>query len=410
MKEKQSKLHYAWIILAALCVIRSLSAAGINNTGGLFLKPVSETLGIGIGSLSIYFSVSSLATLIFMPIGGKVINRYPIKLVIMTAIVMQAGSFILLGFMNSVWGWYLLSVPMGIGGALLVNLIGPILVNRWFGKNPGTALGLLMASVGIFGAVIQPVVSSFIAEKGWKSTYILLGLIILVPVLVVNFLFMKDYPKDKGLLPFGQKESNFDNGILQARTGVTLKEARGSHTFYLLLFFMVSITAFGSFNQHLAAFGAELGYTASQVGAVLSIGMIGSTLGAILIGTVSDRIGALKTTLGISFLIFVSIFCLRFGGMSIWVFGIGEFLLGISGMGIPVLAPLLTRAFFGEKEYEVIYSNVMIGAPLATILLLPLYGFIFDILGSYNVVFVILTALMIIGTICIVLADHKKPI
>lgn len=62
MSEK--KIHYAWIILIGVILIRGFSGGCINMTSGLFLAPVSNEIGVGIGRLSIYFSITS-AVMVF---------------------------------------------------------------------------------------------------------------------------------------------------------------------------------------------------------------------------------------------------------------------------------------------------------------------------------------------------------
>lgn len=407
MSRKRS-FHYAWVILLVLCVIRSLSAAGINNTGGLFLAPVAKDLNVGVGNLSIYFSISSLATLIFMPFGGKIINAYSARIVILVATVLQVGSYSLLGFMNSIWGWYLLSIPMGIGGAVLVNLIGPILINRWFHKQAGLALGLLMASMGIFGTFLQPIYSNVIAQAGWRQAYIIPGFIIFVILVILTVVFMYSKPADKGLQAL--KEEELSQEAQQARdAGVSFAFASKTSCFYALIVFMIAITAFGAFNQHMATYGTSLGYPIERVGLVLSFSMIGSTIGALIIGWMSDRIGVYRSAIIVVGIVLLSLVCLLLGSVGYTVLALGSFLLGLGSMGIPVLAPLLTKEYFGEKAYETIYSSVMVGPPLASIILLPLYGFIYDATSSYRMVFILLVILIIIGGCSLFYAQKKRP-
>lgn len=407
MSRKRS-FHYAWVILLVLCVIRSLSAAGINNTGGLFLAPVAKDLNVGVGNLSIYFSISSLATLIFMPFGGKIINSYSARTVILVATVLQVGSYSLLGFMNSIWGWYLLSIPMGIGGAILVNLIGPILINRWFHKQAGFALGLLMASMGIFGTFLQPIYSNVIAQAGWRQAYIIPGFIIFVILVILTVVFMYSKPADKGLQAL--KEGELSQEAQQARdAGVSFAFASKTSCFYALIVFMIAITAFGAFNQHMATYGTSLGYPIERVGLVLSFSMIGSTIGALIIGWMSDRIGVYRSAIIVVGIVLLSLVCLLLGSVGYTVLALGSFLLGLGSMGIPVLAPLLTKEYFGEKAYETIYSSVMVGPPLASIILLPLYGFIYDATSSYRMVFILLVILIIIGGCSLFYAQKKRP-
>lgn len=407
MSNKKFKIHYAWIMLFALCIIRSLSAAGINNTGGIFLSPVSSDIGVGIGTLSIYFSISSIATLIFMPIAGKLIQKHSIKAMMIVAALLQCLSFMALGLMNSVWAWYILSVPMGVGGAILVNLCGPVLINRWFKSHAGTALGILMACVGVFGAVLQPLTVNSVNNLGWRNTYFFMGCIILITIIALTVVLIKNKPEDKSTKPFLIPEKGKDIKK-ELYIDVPYKNAVKSPAFMGLLVFMVAITAFGAFNQHMATYLQSLGYSSIQVSPVLSISMIGSTVGAILIGFLSDKIGVYKTTIGVIGVVVGSIICLGLGSQYLWILSLGSFLLGLASIGIPVLAPLLTKSFFGNKDYESIYSSVMMGPPLATVILLPLYGFVFDATGSYKMVILLIAAIIVIGTVGFVLGTKSK--
>lgn len=393
-------LHYAWVILLAMCVIRSLSAAGISNTGGLFLSPVSTDLGVGVGALSIYFSISSVATMLTLPFAGKLMERFGIRAMILFAAALQTLSFMSLGLMDSVWGWYVMSIPMGVGGAILINLAGPLLVNRWFKNNNGTALGIMMASAGIFGAVIQPLVINTISSLGWRKTYFFLGAGFAFIILLVAVLFIRNSPKEKSLQPYTSDKAVKQTAQSTAVVSISKARALKSLAFGLLLIFMVAITAFGAFSQHLATYGYSLGYGEAQMSTALSISMLGSTVGAILIGYLSDKLGVFRTTIGILVTATAALVCLLFGGGGTVIFTLGGFLLGLAAMGIPVLGPLLTRAYFGGGDYESIYASIMMGPPFATVLLLPLYGFLYDLTGSYLWVLVILGAFLLIGIFC----------
>lgn len=79
----------AWLILIGLCVYVGLGKAVSNNSAGLFLSPVSQDLNVGLGNLTIYLSVSSIVTLLFLPFGGKLLPKYSARLLLFFAIVLQ---------------------------------------------------------------------------------------------------------------------------------------------------------------------------------------------------------------------------------------------------------------------------------------------------------------------------------
>lgn len=104
MTQDQNKFHYAWIILIALSIIVGIGKGAVNNTAGLFLPPVTEDLGIGMGTLTLYFSISAIVTMIFFQIGGKLMAKYDTRYIIVAGIILQAGSFALFGTMKHVLG------------------------------------------------------------------------------------------------------------------------------------------------------------------------------------------------------------------------------------------------------------------------------------------------------------------
>ncbi|MEG0240533.1 MFS transporter [Anaerorhabdus sp.] len=395
---KNKKFHYAWIILIAMSLIRGVSGPGINASSGVFMTPVSETLGVGIGQLSLYLSISSIATLIWLPIAGNLINKKKVKTVVVLGVLLQTIAFIVLGFMSNIWAWYILAVPLAMGAALLVNLLGPVLVNRWFNKNIGVVMGLMMMITSLLGAVFQPVLTNLIANNGWRFTYIAFGIFGLVFMLLVGLIFLKNAPNDMGLKPFGWDEQNKVESTNQKAEGIQANKALKSPAFFTLLLFMIVLTGFAAFQQHIATFGLGMGLDMVTIGKALSISMIGSAIGSVLIGLLSDRLGIVLTSVGVMGVGVFAIALFYISDGNTMMFIIATFLHGLAISSIGVVAPLLTIKFFGSLDYEKLFSTVMIGSPLASIVLMPLYGYIYDTFGNYNYVFIFLLVALIVAS------------
>lgn len=401
---KTKKIHFAWIVLIGVIIIRGFAGGGLNNIQGLFLGPVSQDIGVGVGQLSVYLSITSLFMLIWLPVAGKLMNKYDVRIISILGIILQAGSFIGFGFMNSVWGWYILSVPHAMGVSILSNLLGPILINRWFNKNTGLILGIHMCFVGLFSAVLQPLTTSFIGDFGWRFAYKALGGIAFVAVLLSIF-FIRSYPKDKNLKPYGYKETtNKDDRTLidEKQEGISLPVVTKSASFFLLIIFVVALTGFAVFVQHVTTYGLQLNYALDQIGIALAMSSIGTAIGSIAIGILSDKIGVIKTSIGIIIIGFISAILYLISGTGFIIFNIATFLHGLANSSISVLTPILTLKFYGKKDYEKIYSLVMTGAPLAAIILLPAYGFIYDFFGGYAYVLIFLLIVMVVALISII--------
>ncbi|UDN59030.1 MFS transporter [Clostridioides sp. ES-S-0010-02] len=408
---KLKKFHYAWIILVAVSLIRGIAGPALNGSSGLFLSPVSQELGIGIGQLSIYLSISSITMLFWLPIAGNILNKYSAKTIAIIGILLQGIPFVSLGFMNSVWGWYIMSVPLAMGAVLLVNLLGPVLINRWFVANRGLVMGLMMTITSLLGAVFQPLLSGLIANNGWRFTYVSFGAVSIVCIIILAVIFLKDKPGDKNTHPYGY-DTNTKNTDKETKNnknlGVSSKVATKSLAFFMLLVFMISITGFAVFSQHITTYGLSVGYSIVSIGTALSLSMIGSAIGSILIGVFSDKLGIMTTSISVVAVGLLAIILFLFAGDKYAVFMSATFLHGLSMSSIGVVSPILTSTFFGSKEYEKIFSLVSMGSPLASILLVPIYGFIYDKFGSYNIVLVFLIVLLAIGGICLIIGNKNS--
>lgn len=406
---KKDRLHFAWFVLLGVILIRGFAGGGLNTVSALFLPPVAAELGVGIGSLAIYLSITSVVMVFWLPIAGRIINKYDIRAVVLAGALLQAVSFAAFGRMNSVYGWYLLAVPYSMGATILANLLGPILINRWFAKNTGLMLGIQMAFVGLFGAVFQPVTSGLIARRGWRASYFILGAAVLAAVLIPGLLLLRDRPGDKGLAPYGQEEGP---RAARARPGGQLNVGQAaalrSLSFYLLLLFMIAITGVAVFSQHIPSYGGLLGYSLERTGTALALASVGSAIGSIAIGMVSDRIGALKTCYGVLGVGLVAILGFLLAGRGFALFALSTFLHGLTSSGIMVLAPILTLKFYGQQDYEKIYAKVSMGAPLASILLIPAYGFIYDHMGSYVPVLLGMLLLLLLALFSIAVGWKKR--
>lgn len=408
---KKSKLHYAWLILSAVIFIRGFAGGGINMTSGLFLSPVSQEIGVGIGSLSIYLSITSIVMVFWLPFAGRLINKYDIRIMAVAGAILQALTFAGFGFMNTVYGWYLLAIPHAMGATILVNLLGPILINRWFSKNEGTMLGIQMAFVGLFGAVLQPVTSNIITQYGWRTGYFFIGGITFIVVLLTAFILLRNKPEDKQLLPLGAEtkaEKTAPAPGQKERLGVSEKTALHSVSFYLLLLFMIAITGIGVFTQHIPTYGSLLGYSVKKTGSALAYASIGTAIGSIAIGAVSDKIGSLKTCYGIIMIGLLAISGFLISQESFTVFAVSTFLHGLVSSGIMVLAPILTLKFYGQSDYEKIFAKVSMGAPIASIVLVPGYGFIYDLTESYRAVLFGMICLLLLAALCITVGWKKR--
>ena len=406
--EKRNRLHYAWFILAAVCIIVGLGKSVINSSGSLFLDPVSKDLGIGMGDLTLYLSIGSVVTLLILPFIGKIFGKYDARLVIAIAIVLQAGCFAAFGFMDSVWGWYILAIPMAFGGVPIMVICGPVLINRWFKKSSGMALGIMGATGGLIGAIATPIIGSLIANAGWRQTYTWVGLVVIAIVVPIALLVIRSNPQNKGLKRYGEDEGSGTQTTQVELVGMTLASAKKTPAFMLLLLFFFMITAVSCFAIHIPSYLQNNGYTVEFAGVAMSGYSIGLLVGSLGFGYLTDKIGAkIATIIAMSCGLASIVLLLLFTNVTaIVIFAVSIF--GFISASIATLAPAVTGALFGNKEYSQIYSSASLGLAVASIAALPAYGYILDFTGSYKPALITVIALLVLTIICIIFAFRSK--
>ncbi|WP_409367658.1 MFS transporter [Lysinibacillus sp. 38-6] len=411
MSANKKKFHFAWLVLLGLCITVGLAKSGLNSSAGLFLPSVSKDLGVGLGNLTLYLSISSIVTMIFLPIGGKLMAKYDTRILLSIAIILQAGSFALFGMMNSVWGWYILAIPLAVGGVIITVLAGPVLVNQWFKQRSGLALGIITASGGLIGAFSSPVIGNLIANQGWRSAYIMVGVAAIVIIVPTIIFFLRKSPQEKGLLPYGAEETNADENKVEKDTsnsGISFADAKKSLAFVLLILFFFIITSVASFSIHIPTYLVNQGYDVKFTGNVMASLMVGVLLGSIIFGYLIDKIGARNTAIVAMCIGLASMLILFFFVKITFAVVLGVGLFGFVSASIGTIAPAITSALFGNKDYSQIYSTVSIGLAVAGIIALPAYGYIFDFTGSYTAVLLIIIVMLIINILFVIMAFGNK--
>ncbi|WP_432353546.1 MFS transporter [Sporosarcina sp. A2] len=412
MATAKKKIHYAWWTLVALCIIVGLAKGALNSSAGLFIPGATQELDILTGNLTLYFSISSIVTMIFLPIGGKILAKYDIRSVLIVAIILQAGSFVAFGFSNSVWGWYIFSIPLAVGGVFTTVIVGPVLVNQWFKKKNGMALGIMGAAGGLLGAIAQPIVGHTIANDGWRAGYISLGIAIIIIVVPTVLLLVRKSPQAIGLKPYGADTASAvgsDGAKEELDKGITLAIARKSSAFYSLFLFFLLITSIASFAIHIPSYIQSRGYDVSFAGNAMGAYMIGVLLGALVLGFLVDKIGSRNTVYLAMVLAIIAVLALLLATDSKMVITLATGLFGFTvSNSVGTLAPALTTSLFGSREYSQIYSTASLGLAIAGIIALPAYGYVFDFTGSYTPVLYVILVLLILNIILVTFAFRGK--
>ncbi|MCR5450056.1 MAG: MFS transporter [Solobacterium sp.] len=405
----KKKTFYGWIIVGTCCLVMATTMGIITNCNSLFIKPVAEELGVSRQTISLMISLQSLGTMIASLFTGKIFNGRNTITVMKTAVIVMTAAYFLNSFANSILLLYVTYFINGIMLALVTTLPISFLINNWFIDRTGYALGLASMGSGFGGAFFNSLAGRIMNSAGWRTTYRLLALFILVIAVPCIFFVLKLKPEEIGEKPYreqGEKETE----TKQELTGYTFAQARKTPVLWILYALAVIIgiclnSMYTTVSPHLQDKGYSLVFSANVLSACLLV-MAG---GKIMIGRIFDRYGAkagffcacaalTAATVGMRFCTFAPALALIVAGVGFGcIFG-------------AVVYPLTVPLVFGKKDYRAIIGPASALFSLGGIIGPLFAGKVYDMTGAYDLCYTIdiIVMLAVIAVILKVLPSKDQ--
>ncbi|MBR4036084.1 MAG: MFS transporter [Oscillospiraceae bacterium] len=383
MQAKQSKFHYAWLILiAAICIQGGIIGILVNCTGVIF-SAIIEDLGFRSGDLSIYYTIRAFLQAAACGTTTKLfLNKNP-KVVMTGLATLGLAGYVGMYFYSSLWQWYFSGILVGICMSCVLVVI-PVVLNNWFAVKNGMVIGIAMAASGLAGAVFSPVLSSLIVSMGWRKTAVFNGITGFLLIAVPSILLLVRTPEEMGMKPYGWDQVKKEDAT-QAESATEKKSWKmPSSMFYLCAVSIIIAGIMTQFGNQLPILAQSVGYTI-QVGAmVTSFNMVGNVFGKLAIGVLADKIGIFKSVNITSVIIAASTVMLLFSGTSPVMMYAGALLLGlVYSMGTTV-PPLVFMEVYGPDEYKVHLSRFQAYNSVVMALASSALPYIYDFTGSFN--------------------------
>ncbi len=402
---REAKFFYGWTIVAVGFLAHIASAFSISSTLSVFLKPLSNDLGISRGVFSLIRSGEIVISSVAAPLVGSLLDRHGGKWLMAIGGVISGVGFILLGQARDFWQFLLFRwLFVSPGDALMGQMVVNVSISRWFVRMRGRALAFAGMGHGLAKVAMPVLAASLILNLGWRTTWAVFGLLTLVLVVGPSFL-MRRRPEDMGLLPDG---SSRDQGESTKREPGSTKAPRAAihdipwsrrealHTpaFWLIVttFGVASIGVTG-LNLHVFSFVSDQGHPAIVAAFVMSIIALMQLSTPMGWGLLAERMNIGRLIMA-KFLIQAAglLWALSDPGI-ISLYG-GFFLYGIGMGGTSILSEMIWANYFGRVSLGKIRG---LGSLLTHIFGAggpPFFGLLFDATQSYQLSFSIFIAML----------------
>jgi len=182
-----------------------------------------------------------------------------------------------------------------------------------------------------------------------------------------------------------------------------------SRPFYLLLIgSMCSIGAVSGTSQNLKLFfSLDLKYTQSEAANVISLVLLSSIVGRLLMGWLADKFQK-KYVMILIYILVASAIPLLYFALTPGVIYLFAFIFGMGLGGDYMIIPLMAAELFGVRVMGRIMGLVLTADGIAEALSPFLVGWLRDRSGSYANGFAALIFLAVIGIVAIAMLPRKK--
>lgn len=194
-----------WPVLAAAAVGVGLGLSPLPfYTIGVMIPPLLGEfgpMGWSAGDILNALAIYTFGAFFASPFIGVLAERFGARRVALVSIVTFGLAMMALALNTGSKALYIglwLVLAFAGAGTLPITFTRP--VANWFKGNRGIALGIALIATGVFGALAkfgsQYIVSNeafhFVGGSGWRSAYVLLGLLPIVIALPLSYLSLRD--------------------------------------------------------------------------------------------------------------------------------------------------------------------------------------------------------------------------
>lgn len=399
------RLHRAWLVAAA-GFVAIVAAAGFRSVPGVLMDPLHTEFGWSHGAIGLAVSINLVLFGAFSPFAAALMDRFGIRPVLVTALLLLALGSGLSAFMTQPWHlWLLWGVVVGVGAGSISMAFIATLVSRWFVAQRGLVSGILTAAGATGQLVFLPAVAWLATHHGWRAPSLLVTAASLA-VLPLVWWAVRDHPDELGMEAYGATAEHpttprprSDRGAAALALG-GLRDAARSKVFWLLAggFAICGASTNGLIQTHFVPAAHDHGMPLTLAASLLAVIGLVDVIGTVGSGWLTDRVDprlllvVYYSLRGLSLLVLPSLLAPNVNP-PMWAFIIFYGLDWVATVP-PTLA--ICQQYFGERSPVVfgwVFASHQLGAAIAA----SGAGIIRDVQGRYDLAWIIAGGLCFIA-------------
>ena len=394
LKSNQQTIYYGWYIVLA-CIFIAFVTNGARNSFGIFVIPLSNEFDWNRSTISFAAALAFLVSGITQPILGSLFDRWGGRKVILISLLVFGLATTALSltfhFLFLIFLFGIVSA-IALGGMSLTNTGS--LLSKWFMRKRATVVGFNATGLAAGGLILVPFGMYLLQTTGWRITWAVLGLLVLLLALPLGWLILKDNPEDIGLNPDGdlsyqpiQPNPSFREKIVgPLDTNKWIASFRSLPMWQMTGSYVVCGATTGVLSVHFVPYALGQGISPDLAALIFGFMMFLIILGSLGAGWISDKYNR-KTILGLVYLVRGIGYMLLLtvpAPLGLWIFAA---VAGVSWIATAPLTTALTADVYGLRALGTISGVSFLFHAIGSFFSVLFAGLMFDLTGSYTIPF-----------------------
>jgi len=356
---------------------------------------------------------------LFSFLGGVLVDRIGPRILNLVGGLTLALGFFLSSRVNTLWQFYFSYSLLGGLGFSCVFISLSSTIPRWFIEKKGLALGLFYAGGGVGGLILSPLLQTWIDTYDWRMAFLIVCCLA-AGIIIPAAMFLRKEPEEMGLLPLGKdtimpKQGGESLGTEAPNTmnqemirDYTLPEALKAGSFWIFSGAVTLMLVGVMMAQvNMVPHATDKGVPAGVAALALGISSAFNSLGRLVMGAASDKIGTKRSVLFCLLLAMITLFWLPAVNKP-WMIFVFAIPFGFAYGGFVPQIPRVISELFGVKSMGSILGLSMSITAVGPAFGPVIGGAVFDRVGSYSLAFIIGAVSISIGLVLVTLIKLPK--
>jgi MFS family permease len=256
-------------------------------------------------------------------------------------------------------------------------------------------IGIVASGTGIGTMIVPPLAGHLILRYGWRSAYVILGILALV-LITLAALFMRRDPHRMGERLYGE-DGPEPGPVLPAAGALSYREMALDRQMQMvsLIYFCFGFSLH-TVMVHLVPHAIEGGIPPETAAGLMAVAGGASVLSKLMVGAISDRIGV-RCALAANFILLILALVWLQAAGSLSALRAFAFAFGFAYGGIMALQSVLSADLFGLSSLGLILGSVTFIYTIGSAVGPLLSSYLFDVTRSYRVAFLICALLDVLA-------------